>query len=438
MKKTGKFFIKKYQKEENKIVLEEEKKYHNPFIIFLINNGKLIFTISLLLSVAVFIIAVSLSLNDIGESSIVMYESDGVVVAFKETDNSIINGTPITKEYAEKVFYSNIHEDNYLKGVVIRLDQKVINGNTYMYYSDKTIIIKYKDGSFKKIYPLNSNYAINKDNYIESSTITKELTGEYQKNTKYNIDIIYLSDGSIIIEKDNINIYVRNSDITNKDYLYTNLSGVSILVNKDNNKYYYSNGIIKENNYIIVDDIKYLKVDTKKINNNIEIIYYDNDYAEIIYNNQSIMVEKKEHISYKNNILEIIDNNKTEENIDIKDIMNMKNITIKNTNNKKENYMIVLEETKNYNKYNINKILDTKYINYNIHVNGNIIKNKVLDNKIKINSSNKTNYLIYEGEIDRLSEITLDIGMWISYENITNEYMNSGFIGTMKVYVESK
>ena len=27
---------------------------------------------------------------------------------------------------------------------------------------------------------------------------------------------------------------------------------------------------------------------------------------------------------------------------------------------------------------------------------------------------------------------------WFSYEDITNEYMNSGFVGTMKVYIESK
>ena len=63
---------------------------------------------------------------------------------------------------------------------------------------------------------------------------------------------------------------------------------------------------------------------------------------------------------------------------------------------------------------------------------------KVLDNKIEIDKNKNNNYLIYEGYIDKLSELTIDIGMWISYENITNEYMNSGFIGTMKVYIETK
>lgn len=118
--------------------------------------------------------------------------------------------------------------------------------------------------------------------------------------------------------------------------------------------------------------------------------------------------------------------------------MNIKNIKLKNTNQDKAYYMIVLEESNNYNKYNIDKRLDTKYINYNIYVNGNTITNKVLDNKIEIKENKNNNYLIYEGYIDKLSELTIDIGMWISYENITNEYMNSGFIGTMKVYIETK
>ncbi len=81
MSKKNKFYVKKINQEENKITVGEEKNYHNPFIRFLISNGKLIFTISLLLSVAVFIIALTLSLKNMGESSIVMYEENGVGLA---------------------------------------------------------------------------------------------------------------------------------------------------------------------------------------------------------------------------------------------------------------------------------------------------------------------------------------------------------------------
>lgn len=441
MGKSKDFYVKKYDEDKNKITVEEEKRYRSPFILFLINNGKLIFTISLLLSISVFIIAITLSFKNIGESSVVMYESNGVVVSFDGSDNSIINGTPITKEYAEKVFYSNLNDDNYLRGVVIKVKEIDINGDNYIFYSDKTVIIKYNDGSFKKVYPLDNKYSVNDKGEINSKAIYKDLSGEYKKNSKYDIDIIYLSDGSVIIIKDNINFYVRNSDITNNDSFYTNLSGVSSLVNVDDNKYYYSNGIIKEDNFIIVNGVKYSKdYEKDDIFDNIKVIYYDNGYAEVICGNLSIMVEKSEHIKYNNNIFEIIDNNKYKENIDIKDIMDIKNITLKNTNDKKANYMVVLEESSSnsYSKYDISKRLDNKYIFYNTYINGNIVKNKILDNSINIADNDKNNYLICEGIIDKLSEISIDIGMWVDYESITNEYMNSGFVGTIKVYIESR
>lgn len=441
MGKSKDFYVKKYDEDKNKITVEEEKRYRSPFILFLINNGKLIFTISLLLSISVFIIAITLSFKNIGESSVVMYESNGVIVSFNGSDNSIINGTPITKEYAEKVFYSNLNDDNYLRGVVIKVKEIDINGDNYIFYSDKTVIIKYNDGSFKKVYPLDNKYAVNDKGEINSKAIYKDLSGEYKKNSKYDIDIIYLSDGSVIVIKDNINFYVRNSDITNNDSFYTNLSGVSSLFNVDDNKYYYSNGIIKEDGFIIVNGVKYSKdYEKDDIFDNIKVIYYDNGYAEVICGNLSIMVEKSEHIKYNNNIFEIIDNNKYKENIDIKDIMDIKNITLKNTNDKKANYMVVLEESSSnsYSKYDISKRLDNKYIFYNTYINGNIVKNKILNNSINIAGDDKNSYLICEGIIDKLSEISIDIGMWVDYENITNEYMNSGFVGTIKVYIESK
>ena len=152
------------------------------------------------------------------------------------------------------------------------------------------------------------------------------------------------------------------------------------------------------------------------------------------------MVKNSEHIRYNDNIFEIIDNDKKDV-IEIKDIMDIKDIKLENKNNTVSNYMIVLEESNNYDKYNISKKLPSKYINYNIYVNGNKIINNVLDKKLDNTSgieNGKNNYLIYEGKIDKLSELTVKVGMWVSYEDITNEYMNSGFVGTMKVYIESK
>lgn len=441
MSKKNKFRVKQFEK--NKITVEEERKKHSPFILFFINNGKLIFTISLLFSLTVFIIAISLTLSNIKDSSIVMYESKGVVVSFDGNDQSIINGTPITKDYASKIFNSNI-EDKQDIGVVIKIKERNFKKGTIIFYSDKTALVKYNNGEYLRVFSINNNYGINEDGIINRSAITKKLTGEIKINRSLGITMLYLSDGSVEVTKENVTFFVRNSDLTSLDNkFYTNLSIVSLPIKKEENKIYYSNSTIKENNYLLVDNTKYNKIKEITIHDNIKIIYYENNFAEVIKDNLSIIVEKSEHIIYDDNIFEIVDNSVNNNKIDPKDIMDIKNITLENNNQKESNYMIVLEETKNYKKHNITRILPSEYINYNVYLNGNKINNQVLNNNIKGTSkasglSLKNNtYLIYEGKLEKLSTVTVKIGMWISYETITNEYMNSAFIGTIKVYVES-
>ena len=441
MSKTNKFRVKQFEK--NKITVEEERKKHSPFILFFINNGKLIFTISLLFSLTVFIIAISLTLSNIKDSSIIIYESNGVVVSFDGNDQSIINGTPITKDYASKIFNSNI-EDKQDIGVVIKIKERNFKKGTIIFYSDKTALVKYNNGEYLRVFSINNNYGINEDGIINRSAITKKVTGEIKTNSSLGITMLYLSDGSVEVTKKNVTFFVQNSDLTSLDNkFYTNLSIVSLPIKKEENKIYYSNGTIKENNYLLVDNTKYNKIKEITIHDNIKIIYYENNFAEVIKDNLSIIVEKSEHIIYDDNILEIVDNSVNNNKIDPKDIMDIKNITLENNNQKESNYMIVLEETKNYQKHNVTRILPSEYINYNVYLNGNKINNQVLNNNIKGTSkasglSLKNNtYLIYEGKLEKLSTVTVKIGMWISYETITNEYMNSAFIGTIKVYVES-
>ena len=62
---------------------------------------------------------------------------------------------------------------------------------------------------------------------------------------------------------------------------------------------------------------------------------------------------------------EIIDNTNDKEIIDIKDIMDIKEIKLDNKNLNKANYIIVLEETDDYRKHKVTKRLSNEYINYN-------------------------------------------------------------------------
>ena len=438
MPKTNDFKVKKIK--ENNIVIEESRKNRSNFVLFFRKNGGLIFVISLLLSLTVFIIAVSLTISNLKESSIVEYESNGVIVTFDSSDNSIINGLPITSEYANKIFDSSISQMEKNKGVVIKIKEINLNARKIIFYSDKTALVKYNNGEYLKVSAVGNEYGITEEGIINKNATTKTVTGEIKENKQLNISILYLSDGSVEVTKDGTVFLVRNNDITNNESIfYTNLSIVSVPIRKEGNKTYYSKGTIKENNYIIVNGTKYNKVEEKKVHDNITIIYYENNFAEVIKDELSIIVENSEHIKYNDNIFEIVEESYKDTT---KDVMDIKNININNTNESTSKYIIVLEETNNYQKHNVTNILASEYINYNININGNKISNNVLketliDKEIEGISLSDNSYLLYEGEIDKLSEISIKLGFWISYEKITNKYMDSTFIGTVKIYVES-
>lgn len=441
MSKTNKFHVKDF--EENKIVVEEQRKDRSPLALFFIKNGKLIFAISFLFSIAVFIIAFTLIMSNIEESYIVKYESNGVVVRFDNTDNSIINGTPITDEYATKVFDSTINSSTSSVGVVIKVDERVLEDRIVVYYSDKTVLIKYNSGGYMRVSSVKNDFGVDKKGVIDRKATTTKLSGKIEENKSLGITMLYLSDGSVEVTKDDDVFFVRNNDITNNDNtLYTNLSGVSLPIKKENGYTYYSDGTMKKSNYIVVNGTEYKVKDEKNnVYDNIKVIYYENGYAEVIKDTLSIIVRNSNHIVYNDKMLEIVDNSIL--NVDIKDVMDIKEITLNNTNEEISHYIIVLEETDNYEKHDISKRLDNSLINFNIYVGGNKIYNNVLDNNLKgtnrlegLNLDNNT-YLLYEGNIEKLSSETIKLGLWIDFNDIGNEYMNSAFIGTVKVYVES-
>lgn len=433
MPKTNRFHVKEI--ENQNVTVEEERKYHSPFILFFIRNGKLILTISLLFSLSVFIIAFSLTMKNIKDSTILTYESNGVIVKFNSSDESVLNGTPITPEYADKLFENSV-QDSGREGVIIKTAEITLKFGKVIFYSDNTALIKYNDGTYMRVYSLHNSYGVDKDGIINSNAVMKKLSGEIKQND-LGMNILYLSDGSAEVTYENETIFVRNGDMTNiENEFYTNLSLVSIKIKEDSGKSYYSKNIIKENNTLIIDGKTYKQVKEVKANNNIKIIYYENNYAEVIKDDLSLIVEKSEHIKYDNNIFEIVYQNKEE--VNIKDLIDIKKISLSNTKIEPINYIVVFEETSDYAKYNY-KVLPQEYLRYSIYANGRMYKNNLLNNNLKgkegYNFNNNT-YLLFEGKLDRLSTTDINVGMWVDYETITNEYMNSAFIGTIKVYVE--
>lgn len=449
MSKNNKFYVKKIKKDN--ITVAEEKNYKSPFIIFLLTNGRLIFIITLLLSITILIISTSLVFrnmlgstdkSDKNNTNTTTDNSNVVVTVDISDECNLNNTTPITEEYATKLFDSSRQINTANTGVVIKVKEKSLEDRIIIFYSDKTALIKYKDGTYLRVFRVNNNYGVKEDGTLNTKAETRKLTAKEIINKDLGIKLLYLSDGSLEVTKGDVCFFVRDSDITSSvDKFYTNLSIVSLPTKKESNKIYYSNGTIKENDYLLVDNKQIKSTETKKIHDNITIIYYENGFAEIIQDKQSIIVEKSDHIIYDNNILEIIDNTK-EEKVNTDNLIDIKNINLKNNNKKEVNYLILIEETSNYNKYNVSKRLPNEYIKYLVSINNKKQDIKLLNNNIK--GTNKTKglkltnnaYQIYEGKLPKSGEANIKIGMWVDYKTITNEYMNSAFIGTVKVYIE--
>lgn len=452
MSKNNKFYVKKIKKDN--ITVAEEKNYKSPFIIFLLTNGRLIFIITLLLSITILIISTSLVFrnmlgstdkSDKNNTNTTTDNSNVVVTVDISDECNLNNTTPITEEYATKLFDSSRQINTSNTGVVIKVKEITLKDRIIIFYSDKTALIKYNDGTYLRVFRVNNNYGIKEDGTFEAKAETRKVTAKEITNKDLGIKLLYLSDGSLEVTKGDVCFFVRDGDITSSvDKFYTNLSIVSLPTKRESNKTYYSNGTIKENDYLLVDNKQIKSTETKKIHDNhdnIIIIYYENGFAEIIQDKQSIIVEKSDHIIYDNNILEIIDNTK-EEKVNTDNLIDIKNINLKNNNKKEVKYLILIEETSNYNKYNINKRLPNEYIKYLVSINNKkqdiaLLNNNIKDSK-KVKGLKLTNnaYQIYEGKLPKSGEANIKIGMWVDYKTITNEYMNSAFIGTVKVYIE--
>ena len=437
MSKTNKFHVKEIKDEVN-VTVEEERKDHSPFFLLFKRNKWLWYVLFLLLALIISIITIYAISKNLGSSKKVEYDTSGVLVSFDEGNKSILNGVPITEAYASKLFDTSVSNE-INRGVVIKVKEVAFELGKIIFYSDKTALIKYDNGNYVKVKALNNDYGVEEDGTIKSKAEANNVSYESKDNNDLGIKLLYLSDGTVEITKDNMVFLLRNTDLTSKpEEFYTNLSGVSAPIKEEESKKYYSDGTIKEDNYLIVDGTKHYPTKEEIIHDDIKIIYYDNGYAEVIQGDLDIIVQKSEHIKYDDNIFEIVDGTKE---VKIEDFIDIKSLELNNKNNKEMNYIIVLEETDNYAKHKASRRLPNEYVNYSVYLNGNKI-NGTLDNNIKDSSRyeglnlNNNTYLLYEGKLKSLEQTDVKIGLWISYENITNEYMNSAFIGTLKVYVE--
>lgn len=394
-----------------------------------------------------------LTLND---GTKITYYSDNSCTIYTPNNNIELlarnsDEVKITKEYFEIITPSGISKE---------LETITKNNAKITYYTDGTTKIIYNNNTYiirnKIDFDLN---AITFPNNNEA-TITKEI--DLNDNTK----IIYYTDGSAEIIKDNNSIMVRKSKdiIYSKEKVieiidteYANISKVEIsnkkqityldnagalILNEDNTySYFYENSDIKyDKDHKIKSSDNEIKEINHKTTKDGTIIINLEDGNSIIINEFGYKVVKTTSIVYDKdgNILST-----NEDDSDKTTSVTENHIIIENRGEEDINYHIALELSDNYKTYG-KTLLPIEYLRYNMVVGSNYLENQkitktlpvgtLLEGNVKI--ENET-YILYTGLLKQGKTIEVELGIFIDYLDITNEYQESVFVGTLVVYSET-
>lgn len=332
----------------------------------------------------------------------ITYYEDGTIKIEKDNKIYVIRNS-------EDVDLSNITFPSNNEATIV----KTINlkdGSKINYFSDGSAEIV-KDNTSTMV--RQSKDIIYNDNRVIEIIETKYAHMSSEKTTPDEKEIIYLDNGGALIKnKDGTYDYVyENSDI--KYDSNGNIKQVNNLVNEIDHKTTLDGVIVidlKDGNSIIIDENGYRIVETDKI-------VYDND----------------------GNIAKIVGEEDPSEDKSIYD----NHFVIENKGKDKVRYMVAIEVSDNYQDYAPVK-LNPIYLKYNLVANTIYLENKVLNNILPMGTVlegnkkiDKETYILYEGVLDSGKNADITLGLWLDYDDITNDYQNSVFVGTIKIYSET-
>lgn len=349
-------------------------------------------------------------------------------------------------------------------GVSKELNSESKSNYKITYYEDGTI----KISDNKNTYIVRNKEDVNLNNmtypFNNAATITKTI------NLKDGSKIIYYSDGSAeYINKDNVYIMIRKS----KDIIYNNERVIEVvdtkyanessskttpdgakvtylnnagglIENKDGTyEYIHENSEIKyDENGNILDSVKTIKEINHKETPNGTLVINLEDGNSIIKDENGYRVVPTDKIIYDRdgNIKGISGEDDIKED---SDSVSDNHFIIENKGNDDVKYLVTIEVSDNYQKY-ASKKLNPTYLKYNMVINSTYLENQKLNNLLPIGTILENNtkitketYVLYEGTLESGKVADVTLGIWLDYTDITNEYQDSVFVGTITVYSET-
>ena len=312
-------------KKDEKIILEEKQ---SALILFWRRHGLLIFLTLLILSLTILGISLVIAFKNFRNSEEPTIKETSVDISLDNYE-ALVAKDALTEETAKKSFLNN---GKFKSNGEVLLVKKVENSKyTIKYYSDGTAIKIMKDGSKAiRINPLSDgSYGISNDGVISSKAETSDITITSTKEYPWGT-VNFFSDGSAEVFNSKIDLFVRNANDVNDNYISNNkVTYLKETKNVGNIKlnYYYDGTIeiVKDNKSYLVRTKEDLNItandvtfknnnqasiyETKTMSDGIVIDYYDDGGAIIKDGSKTLSVRKSNSIIIKDNkIFEIVDN----------------------------------------------------------------------------------------------------------------------------------
>ena len=411
------------------------------------------------------------------DGTIITYYSDGTAkVEHKSQTLFIRDSNNIEIENGNKLIKLNP------SGVAPTKETNKVDKTTIKRFTDGTTLLTIKD----QYYIVNKNSEVtiteNDVNYSKHNTFASISDKTYKDDN----NIIHFSNGSAIIIEPNGNvIYVKKSgDLLLKDQKLYEIhpaedgvsrttfnvangqrvtyfdNGAAVIIKKDGTREYVedSDDIIYDNNKIITNNLETSKQISEKETTNGEKVYnFDNGKSQVMKPDGESYITDTDKLEFntEGNIIdgteeddeEGKDNSEvgnpgegiiiTEAEFDpgVDSNMQTTKFIIKNNSDETKIFRITIEEIADYLKYNVDR-LPPQYVKFQATVGDDYVQATTLTQNTWLDENNRTNYIIYDGIIKPKETLEVAILLYVDYAPLDNSFQNTGFLGTIRIYVE--
>ena len=366
-------------------------------------------------------VALTKDINKLNNTRVITF-TDGTAIIYQGDKKILVNkNTPVS--VGEVVSYDR----NNTFGVIS--EQTLKDGNVITHYGNGAATITDTDGNV--IYVKKAG-----DIVLKNQKLYEIITNEYG----FSRTIVNCPDGKRVVYFDN---------------------GAAVIIWPNGNRQY-----VADNTEIIYDGNKNIsslpnvsqQISQRKTTNGEQVFNFDNGKSQVIKSDGTSYIVDTSKLTFapdgniSNEPEDVKKNSKPKEEDEFdpaegiyisqaenkyNDFKNIEDTTfiIRNDNNKSRSLRITIIEVENYRRFRTTR-LHPKFVKFQATIGDSYVSARSLTSNMWKDSSDKLNYVIYDGNIGAKSTISVALSLYVDYAELTNEYQNTGFIGTINIYID--